>query len=202
MEETTGVFTGNQEPKAATLVKTDPEEKEAVVKQEDKEFESEEKERKIFGGLTEAEHRERFPLAHLDERWKRTVWYCEHERRYKSRDPTKEVQWGRPAGWKPETAAEAETRAICSRYKIWRLNQEDAKVGCVYNYFGHPDKKVRILEKVYRTAPRVLVIPHPTLDQDAPKVIFADELEARRHHKRTKKRANQSRSYKKFKSIS
>ena len=196
MERTFNPVSVKQEPGLLKL------EEGEIAKKSSEDIQREEEERKIFNGLTKAEHRERFPFGHLDERWRRTVWYCKREHQYKSRDPTKEVQWERPAGWKPETAAEAETRAICSRYKIWRLDQEEAKVGCVYNYFGHPEKKVRIVGKVPLAAPRVEVIPYPNLDQDVPKAIFADELEAKRHCKRTKKKANKSRPYKKFRSIS
>ena len=65
-------------------------EKEGAAKKGSEENRYEAEERNIFEGLTKAEHRERFPTAHLDARWGRTVWYCNRECRYKSRDSTKE----------------------------------------------------------------------------------------------------------------
>ena len=75
-------------------------------------------ERSIFEGLIEAEHRERFPNAHLDKRWRRTVWYCNRKKQYKSRTVTKEIQWKRPVGWRPETIDEVEEREKFKRLKI------------------------------------------------------------------------------------
>ena len=45
-----------------------------------------------FEGLTEAEHRECSPLAHYDTRWYRTVWYCDCEKQYKPRYPSKGIE--------------------------------------------------------------------------------------------------------------
>ena len=110
-----------------------------ATKKSSEDLQREAEERKIFDRLTVVEHRKRFPYAHQDKRWGRTVWYCEREKRYKPRDPSKEVQWERPVGWRPESVEEKVERELFVRLKIWRLNQRQAKVGSVYNYFGQPD---------------------------------------------------------------
>ena len=63
-------------------------EKEGAIKKSSEDIKREAEERKIFDGLTKAEHRECFPYAHQDKRWGRTVWYCKRKKRYQSRDPT------------------------------------------------------------------------------------------------------------------
>ena len=94
-----------------------------------------------FEGLTKVEHKECFPLPHYDARWYRTVWYCDREKQYKPRDPSKGVEWSRPEGWRPESPEEMK-----KRLKIRRLQHDQAKVGAVYNYFGKPDQKVRVVQ--------------------------------------------------------
>ena len=169
-----------------------------AVKKSSEDIKREAEERKIFNGLTEAEHKERFPYAHQDARWGRTVWYCEREHKYKPRDPSKEVQWKRPVGWRPESVEERVERELFVKLKIWRLDQNQAKVGSVYNYFGQPDNLVKIIGKCYKTAPQVLVIPFPSCNYKESKYIFADELEARCHHpyfkRRYKRKKNQRRN--------
>ena len=101
----------------------------------------------VFEVLTEANHREYIPLAHYDARWYRTVWYYEREKAYKPIDPSKGIEWSRPEGWRPETPEETK-----ERLKIRRLQHDQAKVGAVYNYFGKPDQKVRVVQ-VFENGP-------------------------------------------------
>ena len=189
MEKTSTLHSVKQEQEVLNL------EEARATKKSSEDLQREAEEKKIFDRLTKAEHRERFPRAHYDERWGRTVWYCEREKRYKPRDPSKEIQWKRPVGWRPESVEEKVERELFIRLKIWRLNQRQARVGSVYNYFGQPDNQVMIIEKCYKTAPQVLVIPFPSCDREQAEYIFADELEAKRHRpffkRRYKKKNNQ-----------
>ena len=87
----------------------------------------------------------------------------------------------RLVGWRPETAEEVEEREKFVRLKIWRLDQDKVKVGAVHNYFGQPDKKVKIINKLYIRAPTIQVVPFPSCNHQELNTIFADKLEAKRH---------------------
>ena len=112
------------------------------------------KEADEFEGLIKAEHRKHFPFVHYDARWYRTVWYCDREKQYKPRDPSKEIEWSHPEGWRPESPEEKK-----KRLKIRRLQHDQAKVDAVYNYFRKPDQNIRVVQVFERGAPQVNVFP-------------------------------------------
>ena len=97
------------------------------------------------------------------------MWWSERKRSYKPRDPSKSIDWSHPEGWKPETSEE-----VKERLKIARLQHDEVKVGGIYQFFGKPDRKVRVW-RVYNEPPMVQIIE---LNGSGGMSIFKDELEA------------------------
>ena len=93
------------------------------------------------------------------------MWWCDREKSYKLRDPSKPIIWSRTPDWKPEERNKNQSG--------YHLQHDEVKVGRIYKFFENPDRKVRA-ERVYINPSQVHVIK---LDGSGGRIIFTDELE-------------------------